>query len=196
LNQIVTKYQLIKQTFENDLKQQRDLLNKLEEYSIIINEVKDICSLLLEESRKKIQINVSNIVTLALREIKNTNDIEFIINFEFKRNQPEAYLYIKKKGQKKSIQNSYGGGVSDIVSTVLKLVFYHLLHIKGFVFVDEPGKWIDPHTSIRYVQFLKQLCYEFKLQMLFNTHKAEIIDVADKLIEVYNVDGESVVKVD
>lgn len=186
LDQLVVSEKTKLQVIEKQLADCNISLEREKNYTIIITKVQSLIEGLLESSRKGLQENISNIVTQALQEILN-QPLEFKVEFEFKRKQPEAYFLLNGR----PLSESYGGGVEDIVSSVLKIIFFHLLQIKGPLFLDEPGKWVDAESSIRFAQFLKQLSNQFGIQLFIVTHKSEIVEVADRIFEVTYVGEES-----
>lgn len=149
---------------------------------------------LLDISRKDVQNKVCNVVSAALQKILDDPKIAIDVEFDIKRNQPEAQVVVKYDGKKggSKIEDSFGGGVDDVVSIVLKIVIGQLLGVKGPIIADEPGKWLDDMgASMRFVVFLKQLSTTFNRQLILTTHKSELREAADKLIEVVNTDGYS-----
>jgi len=168
-------------------------LKKEVKRTIILNRTKELFEQLLLASREQVREVVSTIVTEALQRILDTTEVSFEIEFEFKRNQPEARPVLHFYDVSGSLEDSFGGGLDDVVSTVLKIVFKYLLCVEGPLFMDEPGKWIDSESSIRFVEFLRQLRERFNTQVFLATHKPEIYEAADKLFQVVNLDGESIV---
>lgn len=178
---------------QSDLKIVNKHLETSQKYTIIINDTKGLFENLLEISRKEVKDKIESVVTLALREILSNDNIKIKIDFQIKRNQPEAVIYVDNDGVVDEIPNAFGGGIEDIVSTILKILFAHILGIKGPYWIDEPGKWIDSYSSVKFAQFLKHLSKKFNKQMFINTHRTEIVEVADNLIKIYQEDGISYV---
>ena len=191
LSEIVGKYNGL---FERVTLEKNQIIQDLElqqQKTIIIDSSKNLFSTLLDISREDIQHKISNLVTLALCDILDDPHFQMQLEFDFKRNQPEAVIVINHAKVRGELQETFGGGVEDVVSTVLKLVFAQLLDIEGPIWIDEPGKWIDDESSVRFAKFLNKLSHKFNRQLLLITHKSDIQNVADNVICVYQENGVS-----
>lgn len=191
LSNLVSAKQAVYNEKVKSLNQQNQRLKETEEYAILLSRVRGEFEALLDKSRKGIQDKISSVVTTALREIWG-GEPEFSINFIIRRNQPEAEFELIFPDHGGSLDESVGGGIEDIIGTVLRVVFFHVMNIQGSLFLDEPGKWLDSRRSVLFSQFLKKLSQEFGIQLIIVTHKEAITERADRVFNIeLDADGKS-----
>jgi len=175
--------------------------NRLKENEKEIGVYKDV-NLLFEKAsviaRKKIKDEVELLVTHGLRSVFEDPDIEFKVEFISRRNQIEADFYLEwvEAGRriKGNITDTYGGGIVDIISIILRLVVLELANIPGPLFLDEPGKMISEQFIPNFGKFLVELSKTFKRQIILITHNVTLAEYANKMFEVsLNEKGESVI---
>lgn len=168
----------------------------------------------LEESINVIRDNIDDysksieLLDLASSEAK-VSVIEFLesivsdaLNFVF--NMPYSFrILIKEEGRPscdfflvetvdgveslQSPEESCGGGILDVIATVLKVSYaclYKNPGIKGPIILDEPSKMLSEEASAKYAEFLKKLCQKYNKQVLMITHNNTILNIADKQITI------------
>jgi DNA repair exonuclease SbcCD ATPase subunit len=181
----------------------------LESITKLIKESKEraeICrqvNLLFEKAsviaRKKIKDEIESLVTHGLRSVFEDPTITFVVEFISRRNQIEADFYLEWEDSGKKITgnilNTFGGGLIDIVSVILRLIVLELSKVSGPLFLDEPGKMVSSQFVPNFGRFLVELSKTFGRQIILITHNVILSEYASKTFEIYlNEKGESKVK--
>lgn len=178
-----------------------DTTNRLKKNEEEIGIYKDV-NLLFEKvsviARKKIKDEIELLVTHGLRSVFEDPDIKFVVSFISRRNQIEADFYLEwveaGKRIKGNITDTYGGGVVDIISVILRLIVLELALIPGPLFLDEPGKMISEQYIPNFGKFLIELSKTFGRQIILITHNEVLSEYAAKTFNVQlNEKGESIV---
>ena len=178
-----------------------DITNRLKKNEEEIEIYKDV-NLLFEKAsviaRKKIKDEIELLVTHGLQSVFEDPDIEFKVEFLSRRNQIEADFYLEwvEVGRriKGNITDTYGGGIVDIISIILRLVVLELAGIPGPLFLDEPGKMISEQYIPNFGKFLIELSKTFGRQIILITHNEVLSEYAHKTFNVQlNEKGESIV---
>lgn len=137
------------------------------------------------ELREQISKEIENLVTRVLRKVLGTEKYSFKIQFQVKRGTTEAVFLLWDNENKHDIDiiNSSGGGVADIISTIL---FFAFLQIKNdgsdFLLFDEVGKNISADKREMFFGLLKELIDTYNKQIIYVSHQEELISVADNVI--------------
>jgi DNA repair exonuclease SbcCD ATPase subunit len=190
-NQEVLKLERIKGRYEEKQKLFENITNKLKEDKEKIEIYKNVLLLFEKASvvaRKKIKDEIEILVTHGLQSVFEDPNIEFKVEFVSRRNQIEADFYLEWTDQEKKIKGqiteTYGGGVVDIVSLILRLVVLELLGIPGPLFLDEPGKMISSQYISNFGKFLVEVTKTFKRQIILITHNELLSEYAMKTFNV------------
>lgn len=201
LNTESLKLERVKGRYEEKNRILDETTNRLEENEKRIDVYKGI-NLLFEKAsviaRRKIKDEIELLVTHGLRSVFEDPSIEFKVDFVSRRNQIEADFYLEwteaGKRIKGNIADTYGGGIVDIISIILRLVVLELSGISGPLFLDEPGKMISEQFVPNFGKFLIELSRTFKRQIILITHNSVLAEYANKMFEVsLNEKGESIV---
>jgi DNA repair exonuclease SbcCD ATPase subunit len=211
-----TKYKQLKDSFDKEVLKLERLKGKYEEkkslFENITNKLKEdkekveiykSVNLLFEKAsviaRKKIKDEIEVLITHGLQSVFEDPNIEFKVEFVSRRNQIEADFYLEWIDQEKKIRGqiteTFGGGVVDIISIVLRLVVLELANIHGPLFLDEPGKMLSSQYVPNFGKFLVELTKTFKRQIILITHNEMLASYADVMFNVkLNEKGESIVE--
>lgn len=202
LNNEFLALERIKGRFEEKKKSLENITNFLKESEEKVEVYKQV-NLLFEKAsviaRKKIKDEIETLVTHGLRSVFEDPTITFVVDFVSRRNQIEADFYLEWEDSGKKIMgnilNTYGGGIVDIVSVILRLIVLELSKISGPLFLDEPGKMISSQYIPNFGKFLVELSRTFGRQIILITHDNILSEYASKTFEVsLNEKGESKVK--
>lgn len=153
---------------------------------------------LSESVRTKTKERIEDIVTKGINNIFAFNpSLSFKIEIAIKNNAYHADFMLENAGSKftSSIIDSYGGGVSDVVGTVLRLCLLEFQVPKNTapVLLDEVGKFVSADYQEKFADFLKEWSASFGRQIILVSHKPEVITRADKIIRIDKVGDVSVV---
>lgn len=157
---------------------------------------------LSENVRTKTKERIEDIVTKGINKIFSFSPaLSFKIEIAIKNNAYSADFMLENAGSKfvSSIIDSYGGGVSDVVGTVLRLCLLEFQVPKNTapVFLDEVGKFLSSGDYQRnFSQFLKEWSAQFNRQIILITHKSEPVEFADRVISVNKTGNLSIVTSD
>jgi hypothetical protein len=144
------------------------------------------------QTQKEIELEISEIVTLALCAVYEEDDYEFCLDFEFKRGKTEAMTSILKNGYSFDLMDATdssddsGGGILDIISFAVRVACWKISNPApaNTMFLDEPFKWISAEYKPAAIDMLKMIGDKLKIQIVMVTHDKEFIEVADKVFKV------------
>jgi hypothetical protein len=142
-------------------------------------------------SQAHIATHLSGIVTKAIRTVIE-KPYEFKIEFVERRGVTEADLYVTLGGHRVDILGGTGGGLADVCSFTLKVAYLLLSGEDRVLVIDEIARHINsPEQRAAFAEVVKALCKEFAIQVIITTAVDEFVDIADKVITVTQINGES-----
>ncbi len=86
-----------------------------------------------------------------------------------------------------------GGGLSDTVSTALRIMLLIKSGSIGPLFLDEAYRQLDGERASKVGAFLRGISQEHGFQIIMCTHLSQVADSADMKIHVQKINGRSVV---
>lgn len=171
-----------------------------------INEKIDLYSnvvLLLQKTatyaREQAKFQIEDMVTKCLQYVFE-KDIEFVINFQELRNNPNAEFFISSIFDGEKIltdpQSSHGGGVVDVLSLALRTAFLELQDppFEGPLILDEPGKHVSSDYIFNLGEFIQQSTLSFDRQVIMVTHNDHLAQMGDRTYLVDIRGGKSLVR--
>ena len=138
---------------------------------------------------------IEGLVSQALQAVFE-NDYQFIIDFDIKRNRPEAKISLKIRGEEVDPKDSVGGGVLDVASFALRVVLWSIQNPRSSntIVLDESFKFL--HGNLENAsQLLKKLSKDLGLQFIIVTQLDELSQYADKTFIVKHTGKHSTVEV-
>ncbi len=150
--------------------------------------------------QKEVIGKVEGIVTEGLKTVFQNDSLEFKLYYSetkagTKKKAPEITMavFYEIEGQriKGDIKDSFGGGLSVVVATLLRIIIVMLMGdtVRPILFLDEPIKDLSPEypdqdtVASRYrdrmADFLKQLTEETPVQIVMVTHEPNYAEVSD-----------------
>lgn len=194
------KNQLI-ELLESETDKQKELVEK--------RSIANRSSLFLKSRAYNVRKNsidvVNQIVTDALKPIYG-DDYEFVlaINEEKLAKGESSGFNIKPliisdidgKRIATSVQSARGGGVTEIVSVILRFAFLKLVNYNGLIVLDETWASVSADEKmLNLIDFLNYYVKEADVQVLFITHRAEMFGKnADNIIHVNKSNGVADIK--
>jgi len=92
---------------------------------------------------------------------------------------------------------SGGGGVADIASLALRIALWSIKKTNPTIMLDEPCKFLhNPIYQEKASELLKEVSDRLGIQMIMVSDQQSLLKSADKVIEIVNVNGISIVKDD
>lgn len=136
-----------------------------------------------EFARAQVKARIEALVTAALQAVFPEQGLSFRVVLGTISGQPAAsWEVVSMYGSEEvadSPEDSQGGGISDVVSTALRLAVLELLGLDGPVLLDEPGKHVDSVHAPHFAAFLKGYAQRTGRQCLMVTHNDALAEAAD-----------------
>ena len=178
---------------KDHLSEVKSQLIRQETYLENCQEARIVVQTVAEQTQKKIEYHISNLVTMALASVF-PDPYEFVLRFVQRRNKTEADLLFLKNGNEGDPVDISGGGALDVASFALRVAIWSIKPTRNTLILDEPGKFISRDLQIKFSEMIKHLSTKLGLQFIIVSHVSEITESADKIFEVTNIKGESNVR--
>lgn len=150
-----------------------------------------------DSARTEMVNKVEFFVTKALEKIFGQGLLRFKIDMKVKQGIPFAEFQLEDlvTGVTLGVIDSYGGGVGDCVSIVLRLALLEMQDPinTGPVVLDETGKFLSDDKQEKFGEFLREWSEQFNRQIILVTHKQGVIKHANRIFKVSKDDSESMV---
>ena len=132
--------------------------------------------------RDRIAQEIETLVSRVLKSVFNDR-YSFKVKSVIKRGNTEVELLIHDIIHKKDIDiiESSGGGLADIVATILFFSFSEI-NGGGYLILDEVGKHISADKRVAFFKLIKEITNTYKRQIIYISHQVELIDISDKII--------------
>ena len=158
-------------------------------------EVMNIVGVLAQEEVKQV---VESLVTQALQAVFGEN-YSFEIESKIVRNQPEIHIYVVEGGERtpiKSADDNQSGGVADLISFVLRVVFWAINgeRTRNCLVFDEPLKNLDSQRLALLGEMIQLLSEMLGLQFIIITHEEKLSLIGNISYSVIKKDGISLVE--
>ena len=179
------KYQI-----EDDLKTNREKHTEATKDLELTRKAQKVIQLVAQETQEQLQFQISDLVTLALSSVFG-EEMEFGVEFVLKRNKSEAELFFIKNGERVNPMDEAGGGVIDIASFALRVCMWGLQspRSRNVLILDEPFKHLSRDLVIKAGETLQKISEKLNLQIIIISHEKRIIQCANKVFRVTQVDG-------
>ncbi len=141
----------------------------------------ELIGLITMSSQDYIKSFLENLVAEALQSIFGI-DYGFELDFQLARNTTEVNLYVVKEGVRRSIRDEdLGGGVADLVSFILRVVFWAIQPhpTRSTIILDEPLKFLDKERLELFGTLLHEISKQLDIQFIVITHEESIAEQAD-----------------
>lgn len=179
-----------------DLELERKELKKAEHNLKVYSESLDVLNASLAVVRKEMKSKIDDLVTSGLNSVFS-NDLIFEMKVSSNRSRFSTVPVLKSSFNgielETDIADGHGGGVSDIVSFVLRVIVMCLSRprLRRVMVLDESFRHVSPEYLRGVSVLLKELNKKLGIQFLMVTHKEELLDAADVVYRTKNVDGET-----
>jgi len=181
----VLESKLLKLRVERDLKrEQKEKLEsevgKLEHKSGLLVKVGNLFEHLLDKMLDEKKNEVEKLVTYGLHTVFPDQKLKFYIDIKQKYNSIYTTFKTKQAGEiEGDVINTFGGGIVNVESFLLRLITLFQVNLAPFLFLDETFS----HLSNEYVDncsvLLRDLCKTMKVTIFLITHKEEMLNHAD-----------------
>lgn len=168
------------------------------EYDItIIKKTSAFLASVSKELRSRLVSEIEKLVTMAITKVLNDDTLSFKLDFETTATTTNARckLFDKVTNEEYDIIDSFGGGLSDIVCTALRLISIELWTPKNDlpIFLDETGKYISSDYQRNFGLFLKEWSRQFNRQIILISHSKDVVLDADKRIVITKKADKSII---
>lgn len=165
-------------------------LQQAEDNLLNCQKARSIVQIVAEETQKKIEYQISNLVSLALSSVF-PDPYKFCLRFVQRRNKTEADLLFIKNGNEGNPVDISGGGALDVASFALKVAVWSIKPTDNVFILDEPFHFLSRNLQEKCSQMIKMINTKIKPnpQFIIVSHIPEITEAADKIFEVTNTKG-------
>ena len=178
----------------NSLEIKEKEYNTLKQYNEDLQKARILIANAGQHTQTFLKSFIEEMVTTALQAVFE-EDYQFVIDFDIKRNKPEAKISLKLRGEETDPSNSVGGGVLDIASFALRVVLYSIQNPKtdNVIILDEPLRFL--HGKIENaMKMIKDLSKKLNIQFIIVSQIPEISECADKVFLVTHNSKHSIVE--
>src|SRR3990167_5448947 len=183
VDQLKSKFIAYKTEASLTLKSLEDLekgYNSLKEYNENLQKARVLIAEAGKYTQSYLKDYIESMVTTALQAVFE-EDYQFVIDFDIKRNKPEAKISLKLRGEETDPKDSCGGGVLDVASFALRVILWSIENPKSsnVIILDEPMKFL--HGKMENAsQLLKKLSKDLNIQFIIVSQLDELTRYADK----------------
>lgn len=179
---------------KNQLNLQAEL-SEVKKGSELLLKARDIVNIVIITTLDEVKNFISDCTSMCLGIVFG-DEYKFDLEYEVKRDRSQAVPWIIKNGKQLDPKCEVGGGVIDVVSIGLRLVLWVLSNPRSSpVFVlDEPFRFVSRDLTSSIMVMLHELVKTFGLQIIMVSHNDELINDADMIYVVDNVNGRSDVR--
>ena len=193
LKSIVEKNTFLKDSLENKREKIQQDIKKINDDSKILLELKEFLLIVSANYRDQLCKLFTSLVTEALSSIFE-KDIRFQIKLYSYRNEPAIDVSVIENNLEIDPQKSCGGGLNDIISFVIKIIFIHLKKSSKIIILDEPLKFLSRDYIEQSSNFIRDISKRMNVQIILVSHKPDLEISCDKLINIEKNENRSIIK--
>lgn len=174
------EYSIIKESLNNKTNE----LNELSIYYDNIQKARLVVAEAGKHTQSYLKDYIESMVTTALQSVFE-EDYKFVIDFDIKRNKPEASMKLLIRGEEADPSSSVGGGILDITSFVLRIVLWSINNPQSanVIILDEPYRFLHGNIESA-IKMTKEISNKLGIQFIIVSQIPEISEGADKVFEV------------
>jgi len=145
---------------------------------------KHLLDALLDEKKQEVQ----ELVTYGLKTVFTDQDLKFHINIEPKYGSISTSFKTEMVGVAEgNVLESFGGGVVNIESFLLRIITLFQTKLSPFLFLDETFSNVSEEYVENCSLLLKNLCEKLGLTIFLITHNELMLSHADKVYKASSV---------
>jgi DNA repair exonuclease SbcCD ATPase subunit len=192
LSILIKKNLILEEEYLRNIRLDKENRNEIEKENLVLEELKKFLLQISANYRENICSLFTSLVTEALTSIFE-KDIIFEIKLYSYRNEPAIDIAVIEDGLEVDPQKSCGGGVNDIISLVLKVIFIYLKNSNRILILDESLKFLSRNYLEQASSFLRDISERMNLQIVLVSHKPELEVGCDNLITIEKENNRSVI---
>lgn len=177
-----------RQVLLDSLKSSNTKIAEWKDEKTTIIESQTIIQKVARETQEQIRYSIEDIVQVALDAVFPMM-YTFKLIFETKRNKTEARIALMEGENEIDPLDNTGGGLADVLETVLRIATLIISGNRRTLILDEPGKFVSVDLRDLYYEILKKLSSEVGIQVIMVTHDPACVAIADKVYTVQKIGG-------
>lgn len=179
---------------QQNLLELQEALDTNESRLSVSEQTRAIIQTVFADIQHDLEYELSNIVTMALAAVF-PEPYEFKARFVERRNQIELDMFFVKNGNECEPLESSGFGAVDIASIALRMAVWNIQRTRALMILDEPSRDLSRDMQKDCGEVIKLLSTELGIQIIAVSHIPELIESADRIINVENINGEAKVTI-
>jgi DNA repair exonuclease SbcCD ATPase subunit len=177
-----------------------ELTSKIESQQQFVDDlarVEQFFNVLADERRQFLEDRVQSLVDQGLKRVFGP-EYDFKVRSELTGKQVKTRFYVINRGLELNLLESVGGGIADVVSFLLRIVLLVLKRPvqRKVLILDEPFKWVSAGHMTSLADLITELSETLKLQIIFVTHRPELIEAGTTVVKVSKTKGLSSAEVE
>tara|TARA_Y100000034_G_C6780063_1_gene348592 strand:+ start:221 stop:820 length:600 start_codon:yes stop_codon:yes gene_type:complete len=193
LKNIIDKNTFLKNSLEEKKDKIEKEINSINSEATSLIELKDFLMTVSANYRDQLCNLFTSLVTEALTSIFE-KDIRFNIKLYSYRNEPAIDISVIEDNLEVDPQKSCGGGLNDVISFVIKIIFIYLKRSSKIIILDEPLKFLSRDYIEQSSNFIHEISKRMNIQIILVSHKPDLEISCDKLITIEKNENRSIVK--
>jgi len=168
----------------NSLESKEQELAILKKYNEDLQKARAIIGEVGKNTQTYLKEYIESMCSMALQTVFE-EEIKFIIDFDIKRNRPEAKINLQINNLLIDPKDSCGGGVLDVASFALRVVLWSIENPKSsnVIILDEPMKFLHGRIE-NAMKMIKDLSKKLNIQFIIVSQMEEFAENADKVFLV------------
>lgn len=192
-NEAFQKMKAEQMSLEKFVAMSKNTISDLEQQLLNIEKARAVVQTVANSLQKSLETRITNIVTMALSAVFD-DPYEFKVEFVTRRNQTECDMLFVRNGNECEPIDSSGGGALDIASLALRMAVWSIKKTRAIQILDEPMRFLSRDLQSKGSEMIKHISEKLGIQIIMISHIPEAIEAADRMLDVSNADGYSVVK--
>ena len=193
LKNIIDRNTFLKDSLEEKKEKIQEDISAINNEASSLTELKDFLMTVSANYRDQLCNLFTSLVTEALTSIFE-KDIKFNIKLYSYRNEPAIDVSVIENDLEVDPQKSCGGGLNDIISFVVKIIFIYLKKSSKIIILDEPLKFLSRDYIEQSSNFIHEISKRMDIQIILVSHKTDLEISCDKLITIEKNENRSIIK--
>ena len=193
LKTLIDKNTFIKDSLEEKKNKIQNDIDEINKETGSLLELKDFLMTVSANYRDQLCNLFTSLVTEALTSIFE-KDIKFNIKLYSYRYEPAIDVSVIENDLEVDPQKSCGGGLNDIISFVVKIIFIYLKKSSKIIILDEPLKFLSRDYIEQSSNFIHEISKRMDIQIILVSHKTDLEISCDKLITIEKNENRSIIK--
>lgn len=170
---------------QKDINRLEDSLKTKNKSLIKHEQAKEIIRKVGMETQQQIQVNISDITSLALEAVF-PDPYELKVNFIQRRNKTECDLTFVRDGNEIDPIEASGVGAIDVAAFALRIASWsmNVPHTRNTIILDEPFRFLSANYQEQASTMLKELSKRLGIQFIIVTHEEVLASYADRTFVV------------